>query len=79
MLCFTCGESKIWPNAASKTDLASLKSKVFNLDVDKLKTVSADFSKLSNVVVNDVVEKTVYNKLVIKVNAIETKIQALLY
>ena len=29
---------------ASKTDLAILKTKVDNLDIDKLKTVSADLS-----------------------------------
>ena len=38
----------------------------------KLKTVSVDLSKLSNVVNKDVVEKTVYNKLVAKVNSIDT-------
>ena len=58
----------------SKTDLASLKTKVDNLDVDKLVTVYADLSKLSNVVNNDVVNKTVYDKLVTKVNAVDTKI-----
>ena len=31
-----------------------------------------DLSKLSNVVKNDVVKKDVYNKLVTKVNAIDT-------
>ena len=40
---------------AWKTDLASLDSKVDNLDLYKLKTVSADLSKLSNVVGEDVV------------------------
>ena len=34
--------------------------------------VPTDLSKLSNVVKNDVVKKTVYDKLVAKVNAIET-------
>ena len=38
-----------------KADLASLDSKVDNLDLYKLKTVSADLSKLSNVVGEDVV------------------------
>ena len=38
----------------------------------KLKTVSVDLSKLSNVVNKDVVKKTVYNKLVAKVNSIDT-------
>lgn len=63
--------------AASKTDLAGLKIKVDNLDVDKLRIFLADLSNLSNVVDNDVVcdcVKTVYGKLVAKVNAIGTKI-----
>ena len=34
--------------------------------------VPADLSKLSNVVKNDVVKKTVYGKLVAKVNSIDT-------
>ena len=38
----------------------------------KLKTVSVDLSKLSNVVNKDVVKKTVYNILVAKVNSIDT-------
>ena len=46
---------------ASKTDLAILKTKVDNLDIDTLKTVSADLSKLSNVVFNGVVKKTPYD------------------
>ena len=49
---------------ASETDLAGLKTKVGNLDVCKLKTVSARLSKLSNVVDDDVVTKAVYDKLV---------------
>ena len=44
---------------ASKTDLASLKTKVDNLNVDKLKTIPADLSKLRNVVDNDDVKKSV--------------------
>ena len=42
---------------APKTDLTGLKTKLDNLDVDKLKTVSADLSKLSNVADIDVVKK----------------------
>ena len=34
--------------------------------------ISSDLSKLSNVVKNDVIKKDVYNKLVTKVNAIDT-------
>ena len=39
--------------------------------MDKLKTVPVDLSKLNNVVHNEVVKKTVYDKLVAKVNAID--------
>ena len=37
-----------------------------------MKTVPVDLSKQSSVVSNDVVKKTEYNKLVTKVNAIDT-------
>ena len=57
---------------ASKTNLASLKTEVDKIDVEKLKTVPVDLAKLSNVVKNDVVKKTEYNKLVIKVDNIDT-------
>ena len=57
---------------ALKTNLVNLKSEVDKLDVDKLKPIPTDLSKLSNVVKNDVVKKTDYNKLVIKVNDIDT-------
>ena len=56
----------------SKKDLASLKAEVDKIDVDKLKTVPIDLAKLSNVVKNDVVKKTEYDKLVSKVNSIDT-------
>ena len=58
---------------ALKTNLANLKTEVDKLDIDKLVPVPADLSKLSNVVKNDVVKKTVYDKLVTKVNNIDTK------
>ena len=37
-----------------------------------METTPVDLSKLSDVVKNEVVEKTVYNELVKKVNAIQT-------
>ena len=52
--------------------MANLKTEVDKLDIDKLATVPVDLSKLSNVVKNDVVKKTDYNKLVTKVNNIDT-------
>ena len=57
---------------ALKTNLANLKSEVDKLDVDKLKPIPTDLCKLSDVVKNDVVKKTDYNKLVIKVDNIDT-------
>ena len=57
---------------ASKTNLASLKTEVDKIDVDKLKTVPVHLAKLSNVVKNDVVKKIEYNKLVGKVDNIDT-------
>ena len=57
---------------ALKTNLANLKTEVHKLDIDKLAPVPVDLSKLSDVVKNDVVKKTVYDKLVAKVNNIDT-------
>ena len=57
---------------ALKTNLANLKSEVDKLDIDKLRPVPTDFSKLSNVVKKGVVKKDVYDKLVAKVNNINT-------
>ena len=48
---------------ALKSNLASLITEVDKLDIDKLAPISTDFAKLSNVVKNDVVKKTVYDKL----------------
>ena len=75
-------------NYATKTDLKSpigvdtsnlalksnfkLKAEIDKIDVAKLKTVPVDLSKLSNVVNHEVVKKTVYDKLVVKVNNIDT-------
>ena len=42
---------------ALETNLASLKTEVDKLDIDKLVPVPVDVSKLSDVVKNDVVEK----------------------
>ena len=42
------------------------------MDIDKLVPVSVDLSKLSDVVKNDVVKKSVYDKLVEMVNNIDT-------
>ena len=57
---------------ALKTNLSSLKTEVEKLDIDRLVPVPPDLSKLSNVVKNGVVKKAVYNKLVTKVDNIDT-------
>ena len=53
---------------ALKINLASLKTEVDKLNIDKLAPVPADLSKL-----NVVVKKAVYDKLVAKVNNIDTR------
>ena len=58
-------------NFALKTTLANLKTEVDKLDTDELVPVPVDLSKLSDVK-NDVVKKDVYDKLVTKVNNIDT-------
>ena len=57
---------------ALNSNLASLKTEVDKLDIDKLAPVSNDLAKLSNVVKNNVVKKTEYDKLVAKINNIDT-------
>ena len=57
---------------AAKFDLAILKARIDKIDVHKSNTTPIDLSKLSNVVINYVVNKTVSNKLVTKVNSIDT-------
>ena len=57
---------------ALKSNLASLNNEIDKLNIDKLTPVPNDLAKLSNVVKNDVVKKTVYDKLVTKVNNIDT-------
>ena len=57
---------------ALKTNLANLKTEVDKLDINKLVPVPVDLSKLSNAVKNEVFKKTVYDKLVARVNNIDT-------
>ena len=57
---------------ALKKKLASLKTEFDKLDIEKLAPVPADLNKLSDVVKNDVVKKTVFDKLAAKVNNIDT-------
>ena len=57
---------------ALKSNLASLKTEVDKLDIDKLTSVPIDVAKLSNVVKNNVAKKTEHDKLVNKVNGIDS-------
>ena len=57
---------------ALKTNLANFKTEVDKLDIDKLASVPLYLSKLSDVGKNDAVKKTPYDKLVAKVNNIDT-------
>ena len=57
---------------ALKSNLVSLKTEVDKLDIDKLIPVPNDLAKLGSVVKNDVVKKVEYNKLVTKVDNIDT-------
>ena len=59
-------------NFAFKTNVANLKSEVDKVDIDKLVPVPVDLSKLSDVVKYDVIKKSEYDKLVTKVNNIDT-------
>ena len=56
---------------ASKTNLAALKTEIDKIDAEKLKTTPIDLDRLSNLVKNDVVQKTDYNA---KVTSIEGQI-----
>ena len=58
----------------SKANLAALKTEVYKIDADKLKTTTADLAKLTNAVEHDVVKKTDYNT---KVTSIEGEIAGL--
>ena len=57
---------------ALKSNLASLKTEIDKLDIDKLAPVPDDLAKVSNVVKNNVVKKTEYNKLVTRADNIDT-------
>ena len=59
---------------ASKTDMASLKTKKDDQSIDNINNVTADLKKLSNVGDNDVVRETMYDQLLIKLNAVDAKI-----
>ena len=80
MICLITQQKLIWKKLAHvdtssfalKTNLACLKTEVDKLNTDKLTPVPVDLSKLSDVLKNDAVKKTEYDKLVPKVNDIDT-------
>ena len=57
---------------ALKTILASLNTELDKLDIAKLVPVPVALSHLNDVVKNDAVKKTTYDKLVAKVNSTDT-------
>ena len=57
---------------ALKTNLASWKTEVDKLDIGKLVPIPVDLSKLSDLWKKDAVKKSVFDKLVAKVNNIDT-------
>ena len=57
---------------ALKSNLSSFKTEVDKLDIHKLAPIPVDLSKLSDLVKNYVVKKTVYDKLAKKVDNIDT-------
>ena len=59
-------------NLALKLNLVKLKAEVDKIDIEKSKTVPDELRKLSNVVNNEVIKKTVCDKLAAKVNNLDT-------
>ena len=62
---------------AFKKKFPSLKTEVNKSDIDKLVPVPVDLRKLGDVVINDVVKKAVFDKLLEKVNNIDTSVLVL--
>ena len=52
-------------------NLTNLRNKVDKLDVDKLVTVPVDFSKISDVVLDDVINKDVYDVKIKNIDVID--------
>ena len=57
---------------ALKTNLANLKTEVDKLGIDKLVPAPTDLNELNNVVKSYVIKKDAYDKLVTKVDNIDT-------
>ena len=61
-------------NLATNVNLPSVKADIEKIDLDKLKRLPVDLSKLSNLVNNKYAKKNFYNKLVATVNVIDTSV-----
>ena len=61
---------------AKKSDLVSLKSNVAELDIDKLKALTTNLSKIINAVDNNVIKNSVSDALTAKVNIFDAKVSA---
>ena len=57
---------------ALKSNLACLKTEVDKLVINKVVHIPVDLSKASDAVKNDVVKKSIYDKLVAKGNSVDT-------
>ena len=57
--------------------LKAVEQKLDEIDANKLKAVPVDWSKLSNIANNDVIKKSVYDKLVTEANNIDISIVVL--
>ena len=63
---------KTWLKKRNRCWFKSLKSDCDRLDIEKLETTPVDLYKLSNIIEKEVVKKTVFDKLVKKINVIQT-------
>ena len=61
-------------NLATNVNLPSVKADIEKIDLDKLKRLPVDLSKLSNLVNNEHNKKNFYNKLVATVKVIDTSV-----
>ena len=57
---------------ALKTNLSILKAEVDQTDVERVETFPVYSSKLGDIANNEIVKKTVYDKLAAKVNNVDT-------
>ena len=61
-------------NLQKKVELASLKSEIDKIDVDKLETIPTDLNKLNDIVDKNAAQKDMLDKLVEKLNTDNSKV-----